>query len=360
MRPQTYKNIRMRSPWLYNAPLESTLILLPAFLSTLAVWLLNPYFTEVTALGWLLLVVLVDVSHVYSTLLKTYLKPGQNARRKTLLWTLPLGIWIGGMLLYQLDILWFWRCIAYLAVYHFIRQQYGFYRIYARNENTPESIRFFDSLAIYSAAFLPVLMWHLRDDRDFYWMIKDDFLLFPQPLLFRMVQVLFFLTCFAYILKELIFSLRSRSFNIPKNAIWLGTALSWYTGIIVLNGDLAFTLTNVLAHGIPYMALVYISEKKQQASRPKKQGLYEIILRYRTGWIVFIAILFVAAWTEESLWNTFVWHEEDKKAVLDPAGLFSLQDMRGWWGVLVPLLIVPQVTHYLLDAYIWRIRKNEV
>jgi len=350
----------MKSPWLYNPVTETILILLPAFASTLAVLLLMPFYSEVSPLGWLLLVVCIDVSHVYSTLLKTYMKPAQSRERRTLLWMLPLGIWIAGMLLYHSSITWFWRCIAYLAVYHFIRQQYGFYRIYARNEHTGKALRLFDSLAIYAAAFLPVLMWHLRDDRNFYWMIKGDFLLFPDVRAFTLVHILFWLTGIAYILKELILSLRNRYFNIPKNAIWLGTAVSWYTGIVLLNGDLAFTLTNVVAHGIPYMALVYISEKKQQKTDTRRKSLYSYILNYRTGLVLFILILLGAAWLEESIWNMLVWQEQDKKEVLDPAGFSGFGNTGAWLGLLVPLLVVPQVTHYILDAYIWRIRKNEI
>ena len=35
------------------------------------------------------------------------------------------------------------------------------------------------------------------------------------------------------------------------------TALCWGLGIVVFNSDYAFTVTNVIIHGVPYMALVY-------------------------------------------------------------------------------------------------------
>ena len=35
----------------------------------------------------------------------------------------------------------------------------------------------------------------------------------------------------------------------------------------------------------------------------------------------------------------------------------SLGD-NGWRGLVVPLLAVPQITHYLLDGFLWRRRSN--
>ena len=35
------------------------------------------------------------------------------------------------------------------------------------------------------------------------------------------------------------------------------TALCWHVGIITFNSDYAFTVTNVVIHGIPYLVLVY-------------------------------------------------------------------------------------------------------
>ncbi len=52
--------------------------------------------------------------------------------------------------------------------------------------------------------------------------------------------------------------------NVARNLLLTGTALSWWTGIIVLDSDLAFLYaTNVLAHGIPYMALIWLYGRNQ-------------------------------------------------------------------------------------------------
>jgi hypothetical protein len=58
------------------------------------------------------------------------------------------------------------------------------------------------------------------------------------------------------------------------------------------------------------------------------------------------------AYGEEFLWDRLIWH--------DRPWLFG----SGWsWGraaesFLVPLLALPQLTHYLLDGFVWRRGSN--
>ena len=74
----------------------------------------------------------------------------------------------------------------------------------------------------------------------------------------------------------------------------------------------------------------------------------------RSTWrlaLVFVATLWLLAYVEELLWHRGKWHER--------AWLFG----GGWnldlqMGPLVSLLAVPQVTHYILDGFIWRRRSN--
>jgi hypothetical protein len=69
---------------------------------------------------------------------------------------------------------------------------------------------------------------------------------------------------------------------------------------------------------------------------------------------VAIAILVLLAFVEEGLWNGLVWREH---LALFP-GFEFLPHVEGFTplSLLVPLLAVPQVTHYVLDGVIWRLR----
>src|SRR5207237_675550 len=114
-------------------------ILSPAWLTTAAVWLLRDRLdggSESPLWAWVALVLCIDVAHVYSTVFRTYLDPSELGARRPLLAWIPLGGWVVGVLLHSWKPLYFWRGLAYLAVYHFMRQQYGFLRLYARRERS--------------------------------------------------------------------------------------------------------------------------------------------------------------------------------------------------------------------------------
>ena len=61
--------------------------------------------------------------------------------------------------------------------------------------------------------------------------------------------------------------------------------------------------------------------------------------------------LLLVAFAEEWGWDRFVWHEN---------GLFfpgpDLFPGGALLSFLVPLLALPQATHYALDAFIWKVR----
>ena len=69
------------------------------------------------------------------------------------------------------------------------------------------------------------------------------------------------------------------------------------------------------------------------------------------AWVV--GILIALAFAEELGWDTLVWHQ---RPTLFGAGGFELSDVV--LGVVVPLLSLPQTTHYLLDGFVWRSREN--
>lgn len=156
----------------------------------------------------------------------------------------------------------------------------------------------------------------------------------------------------AYIIKEVLIWRRSRTLNVPKNLLLLGTAISWYVGIIIFNNDLAFSAINVVAHGIPYIALIWIYSRNQTYFDDSKYSAKILYLFQVRAVPLYLLILFLLAYLEESIWDFAVWHEH-------PA-IFTF--LSGYYTVfhvqtlswLVPLLIVPQATHYILDAFIWR------
>lgn len=352
----------IKQPWLHQPLTEILFILLPPILCLLAIILFPAVFASnkpVDEQWWLILVLLIDVAHVYSTLYHTYFNPVHLNGRKFLLWLIPMLAFAGAYAVYQYSPLLFWRLLAYTALYHFIRQQYGFLRLYSRREyHCPLWHRLIDNVTIYAATLYPVLYWHLTE-RNFNWFIQDDFLHWQQPWLKSAAFALYIIILSIYFLKEGLASVRGGCINIPKNMIILGSALSWYMGIVYFNGDLIFTLFNVVSHGIPYMALIWIMGKKQQQRSPKSMNNFlQKMYRIPMGSLCFLASLFLLAYIEEGLWDVSLWQEHTRTFSLFHKFLGTMQNAAV--GIWVPLLTVPQLTHYILDGFIWKVRKMNV
>ncbi|MDX2062624.1 MAG: hypothetical protein SFY70_06155 [Bacteroidia bacterium] len=336
-----------RQPWLGAPWAERLGILLPPFLVCALVAVLP---TEVRGGSlppwvWLLVVVGIDVSHVYATLFRTYLHPTARARLNWLLWLVPaLGL-VVSVGLYVVNPLVFWRSLAYLAVFHFVRQQYGFLRLYSRHERQrPVWSRRLDALAIYGATLYPMAYWHLSSQRSFVWFLEGDFWALTYPQALPYAQGVWLALLVGYCAKEWVYSRREGRVNWPKQAILAGTALSWYLGIVVWNSDLAFTLTNVVSHGVPYFTLVWLRNRQADGARVRRLG-------WRASLVGIVGLCMLLAVVEEVLWDRWVWADH---AHLFPFSGYLPTVSDSAWFLLVPLLALPQLTHYLLDGFIWR------
>lgn len=337
----------MVQPWIHKAKTDGVFILAPSFIVLAIVFLFQNWLVKIendySFYTWLFLIVFIDVAHVYSTLFKTYFVYSEFQRRKQLYIGLPIFCFIIGLILFLFGSQIFWSVLAYVAVFHFIRQQYGFMRLYSRNEDKTHA--WIDNLVIYSATIYPMIYWFLSPKRKFNWFVENEFFKYEAPRLLEVLKWIYLLVIIFYIVRTVYYSIRCNYFNIPKNAIIIGTMLSWYFGIVYFNNDLVFTLLNVVSHGIPYMALIYLNEIEKKAH--EDLALLSMLKQYK-GVLIFIAILIVIAFFEEFLWEILVWNEQIS---------ITNYDFSNWQFILVPLLTVPQFTHYLLDGFIWKSKK---
>lgn len=340
--------------WIGTPIVDTVFILLPPFLSLFFIVLFPSLFQDndtMPDLWWVMLVLLVDVAHVYSTLYRTYFDKQVRTFQKPLLIAIPFIAFTTGVLVYSVSPMLFWRLLAYLAVFHFVRQQYGFMRLYSRKENAANWMNVTDKITIYYATIYPLLYWHLSAPRNFNWFVPGDFIYASSDILLGIAKVLYYLVLAMYVVKEIIFIVQTKEFNVPKIAVIFGTALSWYFGIVYYNGDLAFTLLNVVSHGIPYMALVWIYTNKSAAKNKPEERLKTNKWKYNI--FAFLGIIFLFAYIEEGLWDAFLWKE--RHGIFES---FSFESGTLLLNIIVPLLAMPQITHYIIDGYIWKIRKK--
>ncbi|MFY7899745.1 MAG: hypothetical protein ACOVNY_06145 [Chitinophagaceae bacterium] len=343
-------------PWIGKPIVDIAFILLPPFGCLLFIAIYPELFsnnTELSEVWWVILVLLIDVAHVYSTLYRTYFNNQIYSKQKQILLSIPLFATVTAIMIYSFSSILFWRILAYIAVFHFIRQQYGFMRIYSRKEQIHKWFKNIDTITIYVATLFPIIYWHLNSPRNFNWFIEGDFYIFQSKILLTISWILYVITLIVYAIKEIIVYIKIKYWNAPRIAIITGTILSWYFGIVYFNGDMAFTLLNVISHGVPYMALIWIDGKKR--SKKTDSSFLQKTIFSKLGILIFLLIIFLLAYFEEALWNMFVW--KDGLSIFTYFTPITID--KTVLNIIVPILALPQITHYIIDGFIWKIKDDD-
>ncbi|MBS2028997.1 MAG: hypothetical protein JST54_13935 [Deltaproteobacteria bacterium] len=296
---------------------------------------------------WLLTVLCVDVAHVWSTAYRTYADPAEVRRRPMLYLGAPLLVYALGVLLHASGgPARFWRVLAYAAVFHFVRQQYGWVALYRRRGGESGALgKWIDTAAIYLSSIAPLIWWHAAPPRQFHWFLDGDFALGLPAWVGTLALGLEAVALAAYMIRAIAQAVRGDVIPWGKHLVVSTTALCWYFGIVAFDSDYIFTVTNVLIHGIPYVALTW-----RYGARRFATGRELAARLFAFGWPAVYLALVVVAFAEEGLWDNLVWHDHaqffgDAGLELGPLAL----------ALAVPLLALPQGVHYLLDGFIWRV-----
>jgi hypothetical protein len=95
------------------------------------------------------------------------------------------------------------------------------------------------------------------------------------------------------------------------------------------------------------MALVYFTEIKSKNTNFKFLGN----LNTKNSWKYHILVLLIIAFIEELIWEITHWQEN-----FDFTNEFLVNQKYLWFWI--PLLALPQLTHYILDGFIWKKTKQ--
>ncbi|TWU16494.1 hypothetical protein [Allorhodopirellula heiligendammensis] len=308
---------------------------------------------ETSGWTWVAAILLIDVAHVYATGFRVYFDPVELRRRPWLYALTPLLAFAVGVAVYSESVPLFWSLLAYLAVFHFVRQQYGWVALYRSRENDHERWGWWvDTVTIYLATIYPLVYWHAHLPRNFSWFTAGDFVTLP-PITAVILQPIYWSALLVYATRSAYRGLKQGNWNPGKDIVVISTVLCWYVGIITLNSDYAFTVTNVIIHGVPYMVLIYWYRWRRGEDTPPS--------RWQTSLgrlSLFLGVIWILAYAEELIWDCGLSHQHP--------WLFGWADIQGspdahsasgplasanW---LAPLLAVPQITHYVLDGFIWK------
>jgi hypothetical protein len=294
-------------------------------------------------LVWIAGVLLVDVAHVYASLYRTYFDPvARRIHRKRLILAPLLCAWLGFLLHLESPLL-FWGAMAYVAIFHFIKQHVGFALLYVRAGGEGRLDRRLTNLAVWTGTLAPVIWWHAHLPTSFAWFMPGDLLAGLPAWVGAAALWLELPVWLVFLARRLDLARRDRA-NPMVPLLAVVPAVCWHLGIVVFDDDRIFTITNVFLHGVPYMALVWLAGGRARVQdRFPRAGSLAILAG-------FYGLLLALAVAEETLWDRLVWHDRPE---LFGAAATELHPVLV--AAVVALLAVPQATHYLLDRWIWRV-----
>ncbi len=336
-------------PWLFGRTTDLTVFGGSALLSLLLLLVgarLGLLYGETPDWVWLFCVVCVDVAHVWSTLFRVYFDREALRENPWLYTCVPILGYAVAVLATAFNPALFWRMLAYLAVFHFVRQQVGFVALYGRRGQPQQAWeRNLDRATVYAVTLHPIVVWHTRLPQSFAWLMPGDFVAGLPIEIARTTGALMWTLLALFSVRQCQLFIKG-TWQPGKVLIVVTTFACWYGGIVVLASDFAFTVTNVLIHGVPYMVLTY------RYGRAQRQHASISSLILKRGLPAFALVCIGLAWLEESAWDHFIWHERPTWFGIGP----ELSAAVLLW--LVPLLALPQLTHYVLDGLVWRVRSE--
>eukprot|EP00759_Apiculatamorpha_spiralis_P034615 PhF_6_TR35703/c0_g1_i1/m.51837 len=308
--------------------------------------------------GYILIVAFTDVGHVWTTTFRTHLDSEENNRRWFLYNVGPVIILAVSVALHYFSERVFWTMLGYLAIYHFAKQQYGFLALIKSKGPDCRVDWTADKYFLYLGAVFPILMWHSDETRKFDWFNRDDDIAVPLHKVPYSYE--FFLCC--WVSNAIAFAIRQLQlmnqgiFNRKKVQFIFSCWLTWGIGVLLNHKLIALTFLN-LFHAMPAFAIIFCVCKNRWAKAYPTTSLESFVkwICQPGRWPFYAAAFMFIGLVEEILWETMVWHDyTDHIFEWDPRQRFGELG----YSFISCLLTLPQSSHYVLDAWIWKQGKD--
>lgn len=333
--------------------------LVPFLFLTLAVFKLPPFSDGYSNLNLFLLgVLLIDWAHIFAQWHRIYYNPLESRLAKWIypasyLALIPLvALYVHYVDLRHLDVL-----LVYFVIYHFIKQQFGFIRIYSKidGRKTPLESRA-ETAFIYLSMWTPVIYWHINfPKKDFYWSV--NFLKLPYiESIFYLVATLYALSAGFYVWTELRRWKKNSVINIPKNLAVLAGALGWGSISLFPEISVLIMFTVVLTHDVSYTALVWMMARRDHKITYKK-------VKWFSWWSGPGMIFYVGVLIAGSHFIMVIHQELARDAELNYflyGKIFNhiTSSAREWQSFGWALFFATQAHHYFIDRFLWKKEKD--
>jgi hypothetical protein len=282
-------------------------------------------------------VTLIDSGHVYTTVWRTIFRR-EERRSHPIYWLAPLLVFTGAALWIWCRAPYLWTFVVYATVFHHITQFYGFLCWYQRlNTRTCWISRGL----LYALLILPFLLLHVRSfpAQKIILYADRDILFFPHSGLLHAGLIGYGLVAAAWLVFEVRLLLRGiHEWN--RMLAILGPALLYAWCFLRGRSTEEIILPLLLAHGIPYMAVMGLSLTRLNPSRFGSMAV-------ACGAVIATAAVF----------GSLEWLYEEY--VVDVSNDYLWIPTSLGYGLLVGAYLVPTLCHYIFDGRIWKGRHRE-
>lgn len=354
-------------PWLFNPVSDFAGILALPLILCFTLLILERSAAVALFQSLFFYILIVDFGHIFAQWFRIFSNPMETRKSKTryICFCVSTYFVIGAILMAPtLEAV---RSFTiYLVIWHFVKQQYGYIRIYSRTDG-PKSkvVERLEKFFIQASMFYPVFYSHYRPElKGFYW--ESGYIHIPEGP-GSVVNALFAASvigagCF-YCYHEYKRSKKNAMFNWPKNLALLGGLLGWNLAVFMSRGNSTIFFTVVLVHDMTYIMMVWLTGRRDRKlqtadSNPKE---WQEWLRWTSPlgfvWYFFtlnlVGLIVICAYYQiekghlayEVFFGDFF------------SALPSLKDT-AFSGFGTSIFFTTQVTHYVMDGYLWKKEKD--
>lgn len=293
---------------------------------------------EIRPEQFLLLYLAVDFPHVYSSYFRIADLKEDEAGVKSAVVAIAAVIFAVLYAAFHFPALG-WTLLAYLAIFHFIRQQIGWLRL--TQSGFSRTHRLVEDFAFYMVMLSGVVYWHARMPEEFRWFPGAVNIALPPWTSFT-ADVILVLSLLAFAAIQAREAFLRRTWSPAKWLLFISTFITWFVMIrLVSLTPVSFAVFNALTHGIPYLIWSYWYAR---ASRQTGAGLAALVIFYFP--------LVIAGYFEN-----FAFHHiygSNYAALFGGAPLWMNPS-----ALTMAILLTPQTTHFVADGFIWRVSKSE-
>ncbi|MCO4794276.1 MAG: hypothetical protein KC493_11210 [Bacteriovoracaceae bacterium] len=377
----------MKFHWYKNASFDLSLLVGPNLIPFLVLLIpftsdseLSTILNRAPIYWWFLFQIFFDGTHIWSTIYRSVFdKHTLNTQKKSFWYVLPLiafiVVFIFGFISEPLVM----RFLFYAGYYHAGKQLFGIISLYRAklynsiSEISEEQKSFmnliarWDRIIVNILFYIPFIFWHFNMVEDLHFVFRLDPEMLKEMILpsslhtgfwglnwTQIGEYSFYLLVGLPLLKWISLHLNKSIPIQPAKIIWLIVNVSVFSTIFYFNSRNMLGIDSlIVTHAIPYIALVAVYRFKLAQ---ETENNLKVMTFIKKSWFSSL-LVFMLAFTQVFILDLLVTYSAIGPHLISEEFHQNTMLSPGIRATLYALMFLPNVTHYLYDAYIWRFGK---